>query len=107
MKNMRNLFRLKTQNEASKDRIIRDIRNLFGEEEEDYYNPVRMGNFWSRDYIKYESNGGRNKTLSIEQCLREVKPYLKDIINDFKKSETLKIQLTIAINFVSLKDTDE
>ena len=45
MKNMRNLFRLKTQNEASKDRIIRDIRNLFGEEEEDYYNPVRMGNF--------------------------------------------------------------
>ena len=35
-----------------------------------------------------------------------IKPYLKDIIN-IKKSDTWKIQLRRAINFMSSKDTDE
>ena len=34
-KSIRNLFKLKKKNEAIKDRIIRDIRTLF-EQEEDY-----------------------------------------------------------------------
>ena len=33
---------------ATEDRIIRDIRNFFEKEEEDYYKPVRVGNFWSK-----------------------------------------------------------
>ena len=36
-----------------------------------------------------------------------IKPYLKDIINNIKKSDTWKIQLRRAINFMSSKDTDE
>ena len=32
---------------------------------------------------------------------------MKDIINNLKKSDTWKSQLTIAINFISSKDTDE
>ena len=39
--------------------------------------------------------------------INEVKPYLKDIITDLQKSGTWKIQLTIASNFNSYKDTDE
>ena len=35
------------------------------------------------------------------------KEHLKDIINDFKKSYAWKIQLTIAVNFMSSKDNDE
>ena len=35
-----------------------------------------------------------------------IKPYLKDMINNIKKSDTWKIQLRRAINFAS-KDTDE
>ena len=35
-----------------------------------------------------------------------IKPYLKDI-NNIKKSDTWKIQLRRAINFMSSKDTDE
>ena len=38
--------------------------------------------------------------LSIEE-------YLKYIINDLKKSDTCKLQLAIAINFISSKDSDE
>ena len=45
IKSIRNLFKLKKENEAIKDRIIRDIRAHFEQEEKDYYKPVREGNF--------------------------------------------------------------
>ena len=46
IKNIRKLFRLKKENKAIKYRILRDIRNPFEhEEEENYYKPVRAGNF--------------------------------------------------------------
>ena len=32
-------------------------------EEENYYKPVRVGNFFSNNCIEYESNAHRNKTL--------------------------------------------
>ena len=44
-KDIRNLFRLKKESEAIKDKIVRDIRNLLEHEEEDYYKPVRVINF--------------------------------------------------------------
>ena len=54
-----------------------------------------------------ESNGDKNKTLSNEEHLSKIRPYLRDIINNFKKSDTWKIQLTISINFIFSKDADE
>ena len=50
----------KKENEAIKERVIRDIRNPFENEEEDYYKPVQVGNFWSNNYIEYGSNDDRN-----------------------------------------------
>ena len=44
---------------------------------------------------------------SVEECLNEIRPYLEDIINDLKKPDTWKIQLTIENIFVSSKDSDE
>ena len=58
-----NLFKLKKENKAIKDRIIRDIRALFKQKEKYYYIPIRVGNFWHNNYIKYESSGDRNKNL--------------------------------------------
>ena len=78
----------KKENEAIKDRVIKYIRNLFEHEEEDYYKPVRVGN-----YIEYESNSHRNKTLSIEEYLNKIRLHLKNIIHDLKNSNTKKIQL--------------
>ena len=66
VKPIRNLFRLKKEYKANKNRIIRDIKNLFEHEEEDYYEPVRVGNFSINNYIECESNGDRNKTLLTE-----------------------------------------
>ena len=102
IKDVRNLFRLKKENEAIKDRTIRDVRNLFGhEKEENYYKPVRVVNFCSNNSIEYESNGDRNKILSVEKFFNKIRPYLKDIINNLKKSNMWKIQLTVTINFIS------
>ena len=44
---------MKEENEGIKDRIIMDIRNLFEQVQENCYNPVGLGNFWSRNYIEY------------------------------------------------------
>ena len=50
---MRNLFTLEKKTKAIKDRILRDIKNLFEHEEENYYKPVRVNNFFSNNYIEY------------------------------------------------------
>ena len=39
-----------------KDGIIKDITNLFEQGKEDYYKLARVVNFWSKNYIEYESN---------------------------------------------------
>ena len=51
IKSIRNLYELKNENEAIKDRIIRDIGTLFGQED-DYYKPVRVGKIWNDSYIE-------------------------------------------------------
>ena len=87
-----------------KDKIIRDIRTLF-EQEEDYYKPKIVNSFWNNIYIEYESNGDKNNNLSLDEYLKKIKPSLKDIRIDLQSS--WKIKLTIAINFISSKDTKE
>ena len=66
----------------------------------------------------------KDKNLSIKRYLKMIKPYLSDLINNYKThgfvryhsgnkswlektSSEWKIQLTMAINFISSKDSDE
>ena len=42
--------------------------------------------------------------ISIEEYFNEVKQYLKDVINNLKKSDTWNIQLSITINSISSKE---
>ena len=65
VKSIRNLFKIKKENEEIKERIIRDIRKIFDQEEKDYYKPI-VGNLWNNNYTKYESSGDRNKNLSVK-----------------------------------------
>ena len=109
IKDVRNLFRREKETEAIKDRILRDIKNRFEHEkgEENYYKPVGVSGFWCNNYIEYESNVDRNKTLSVEEWFNKIRPSVKDIINNLKESDTWKIQFTIGINFISSIDKDE
>ena len=68
---------------------------------------MRVDNFWSNNHIEYESNRDRNKTLPVEEYFNKIRPYLKDIINNLKKSDTWKIQLTIANSFIPSTVNDE
>ena len=61
----------------------------------------------SNNYIEYKSNGDRNKTLSVEEYLNKIRPYLKNVINNLKISDTWKIKLTIVNNFIYSIDNDE
>ena len=47
----------------------------------------------------------QKKTLSVKEYLDQIKPNLRD--NNLQNSDTWKIQLAIAINFISSKDVDE
>ena len=85
VKNIRNLF--KPKNEAIKRRIIREIKTLF-EQENHYYKPIRVGNVWNNNNIEDEINGDRNKNLAVKEYLKEIKPYLREIIIDHQKSGT-------------------
>ena len=52
VKDIKNRSRLEKENVALKDRINKDIRKLL-DYEQNYCIPVRVGNFWSSNYIKY------------------------------------------------------
>ena len=66
---IRNFFRLEKEIKAIEDRILRDIKNLFEHKEENYYKPEWVNNFWSNNYIEYESNGDKNKRLPVQEYL--------------------------------------
>ena len=64
IKDKRNLFRIEKKTKAIKERIPRDMKIIFGyEEEENYDKSVRRSSFWSNKYSEYESNGDRDNTL--------------------------------------------
>ena len=108
IKGTRNLFRLKEEIKGIKYIILRNIKNFFEyEKEENWYKPVRVNNFWNNSYIKYKGNSDENKILSVEEHPDKIRPYSRDILNDLKQSDTWKIQLTIAINFIPCKDDNE
>ena len=93
-------------------RGIRNIRDLFDLSiDEDYYKPITARGVFNSSYIQFESKG--DKAI----------PYLSDVINDHKTrglvryhsgnktwveqtSSEWKIHLTMAINFISFKDSD-
>ena len=92
--------------------------------DEDYYKQIIAKSAFDGSYIQYESKGDKGKNLSIKKYLNIIKPYLMDIINQHKThglvryhsgnkswleetSSEWEIHLTMAINFISFKDSDE
>ena len=92
--------------------------------DKDYYKPIITRGAFNGNYIQYESRGDKGKNLSIKKYPNMIKSYLSDIINDHKTSDLerysssnktwpeetpseSKIQLTMTINFIFFKDSDE
>ena len=86
---------------------IRDIGNLFGEVDEDYFKPIKTKSDFNGNFIEYESKGDKDKSLSSKEYLGMIRPYLRDMVNDHKTRREWKIQLKMSINFISSKDSEE
>ena len=77
---------------------------------------MKIKDAFNNNYIEYESRGGKDKNLSLEDYLDIIRTYLRDMINNYKTTNGIiiednisgewKIQLTMQIDFVSL-DTRE
>ena len=70
------------EEKIKKDRIHRDINNIFEyeKEKEHYYKPVRVNNIWSNNY-----SSDKNRMLSVVECINKIRLCLKGIINNLKK----------------------
>ena len=111
--------------DAIEYRGIRNVKDLFDLPiDEDYYKPIITKGTFNNNYIRYESKGDKGKNLPIKKYLSMIRPYLSDIINDHKTRGLVryhsgnktwveeapsawKMQLTMTINFISSKDSDE
>ena len=84
---------------------IRDIENLFDEtSEEDYYKPIIVKSSFKGNYKYYEGRGDKEKRLSVKQYLNKITLHLCDLINDHRIARRVwKIQISICVNFISLK----
>ena len=88
---------------------ITDIPILFGQtSKEDYYKPIFVKSSHKGNYKYYESNGDKEKILSVKQYLNKITPYLYDLINDHRIARRVwKIQINMHVNFISSRDTGE
>ena len=75
--------------------------------EEDYYKPTAVKSAFDGSYMLYESRGDKDAKLALYEYFDRIKPYLKDMINDYKSKGEWKIQITVRIIFISFIDKNE
>ena len=88
----------KVNNNNTNDEFIENIRDLFSILD---YEPVLIKSDFDNNYLEYMSNG--NNSLSFNEYLELIKPYLYDLINVYKAKGEWKLQLSAEISFVSQK----
>ena len=89
---------------------IRVIEKFLDEasEEDYYYKPIFVESTHKGNYKYYESNGDKERILSVKQYLNKITPYLYDLINDHRIARRVwKIQINMHVNFISSRDTGE
>ena len=82
---------------------IKDIENLFKISiDKDYYKPKLNKSGYNKNYAQYESKG--DKILSLKEYLINlIEMYLRELLEEYKQKGEWKVQLTIEVNFISLK----
>ena len=89
--------------------------------DEDYYKPIKSNSAFDGNYLECQSKRDKDKNSSSKEYLYMIITHLRDIIsnhkanrklkvhssNDYETEGEWKIQLSMKINFVSSKDSDE
>ena len=73
----------------------------------DYYKPKIVSNLWVNNYIEHGSNADKNRNLSLDEYLNKTGSYSRNITTELQNSDSWKIELAVAINFISSKDAKE
>ena len=89
-------------NNNNSDDLIENVRDLFNIVN---YESILIKTGFNNYYLEYRSEG--NDSLSFEEYLNLIKPYLNDLINTHKNKGEWKIQLTAQINFISLRPSSD
>ena len=88
--------------------ITYGIDYLFNEvNEEDYYEPKEIKRAFDGSYVLYERRGDKDAKLALYEYFDKIKPYLKDMIDDYKSKGEWKIQITMRIIFIYFIDKNE
>ena len=78
------------------------MKNLFKISiDEDYYKPKLSKSGYNKNYVQYESKG--DKILALKEYLNLIENYLRELIEEYKLKGEWEVQLTIEVNFISLK----
>ena len=96
------------------------MRTLFKVFDRDYYKPIRTDDGFAgrnNNYIEYTSKEDRYENLSPKEYLNMIRPYLTDLINEYKPiaesnddntdRTEWKIQLTVQNSCISTKRFEE
>ena len=82
--------------------MIMNIEELFKIPiEKDYYKPKLSKCGYIKNYVQYESKG--DKILALKEYLILIEKYLRELMEEYKLKGEWKVQLTIEVNFISLK----
>ena len=66
---------------------------------------IKIYEAFDNSYVEYQTEGDKDKILSSKEYLDMIRQYLSDIINEDK--DEWKIQLSMRINFVTSKDSED
>ena len=66
-----------------------------------YYKPTEVKNCFRGNYVKYESDGDKDRSSSITPYFLKVEPFLYDLIDFYKTLSEWKIQLSMQVNFIA------
>ena len=72
--------------------------------EEDYYKQTEVESAFDGNYVLYESRRDKDANLALYEYFNKIKPYLKDMTDDYKSKGEWKIQITMRIIFISFID---
>ena len=96
-------------NNNNDDDFIENVRDLFNIVN---YEPILIktgfdnnNNYYNYNYLEYRSKG--NNSLSFEEYLNLIKPYLNDLINNKKDEGEWKLPLSAEMSFVSQKPSSD
>ena len=88
----------------NKKEKIKKIEKIIKIKRYDAYKPVKDYEAFDGNFIEYQNNGDRDKSISTARYLRIIRGYLKKMVDSKKKSGEWKIQLIMKINFISSRN---